>query len=140
QYYKFPPREKLVFQKHHCLKMFCPATSNRFRVTILQLASRAFSSTQSASISNLVRPITVQNCVGLYQRLHQLNPKLYPANAPSGGLELTVEYADSANDSHNVSDFDRTILALHGNPGYWSHFDKIIEHYRGSRVRVIAPT
>ena len=87
---------------------------------------------------NLVRPITVRTCVNLYPKLRELFPGQYPRKAPVEGLDLTVDYADTALESPQKA-FDKTILAIHGNPGYLHHFNQLISHYRGSRVRVIVP-
>jgi len=92
-------------------------------------------------ITRLLRPITVR--VGanfLYPRLQHLYPDKYPLKTPSSGIELTVQYADTAVDRDKSKAFDKTILAIHGTPGYLTHFDQLLQHYRTSeRIRVIVP-
>src|SRR5699024_7147099 len=37
------------------------------------------------------------------------------------------------------SDFTKTVVAVHGAPGNHANFKQLIEHYRGSKTRVIVP-
>ncbi|KAH9407924.1 hypothetical protein TYRP_011573 [Tyrophagus putrescentiae] len=99
------------------------------------------SSSSSSSIADLVRPITVTTCVGLYPRLQQKHPRLFPLKVPTGGVQLTVQYADTANCrlKRPGHQHEKTIVAVPGCPGYYAHFDWLLAHYRASpTVRVIA--
>src|SRR5699024_1106578 len=72
--------------------------------------------------------------------LQQRHPHIFPLKVPTDGVELTVNYADTANQgSRSPSEFQRTIVALHGTPGHIEHFDQLLVHYRATRTRVIVP-
>lgn len=101
------------------------------------LATRA----SSSSISDLIRPITVQTCVGLYPRLQQKHPHIFPRKVPTEGVSLSVKYADTAVCRLKSPDhvFEKTIVAVPGCPGNLAHFDWLLAHYRPSTsVRAIA--
>ncbi|KAH9394632.1 hypothetical protein TYRP_004687 [Tyrophagus putrescentiae] len=85
--------------------------------------------------TELVKSARVATGVGIYQQLQQLRPEVYQF-APPEGLELTVDYADTASEGQ---EFEKVIVAVHGCPGYYTNFDRLIEHFRHSKVRVIAP-
>jgi len=99
---------------------------------------RCFASTSQESI-DLVQPITLRTCVGLYPELRKIWPDLYPKSAPIEGIDLTVDYADTATEFPPGTHFDKTIVAVHGNPGYLIHFEQLLERFRGSRIRVVVP-
>lgn len=111
------------------------------------------SSKGSSPSAHLVRSITVK--VGadqqllFYPRLQARHPHIFhpPKSVPTEGVTLTVRYADSATFAPNPKTFDRTIVALHGTPGYLEHFDVLFREYaanqsktnKQARVRIIAP-
>ncbi len=113
------------------------------------------SSSSSFSSASLIKPITVHVGAGNhlhYPKLQSLHPnipyplKLVPTEEGEEGVKLTVQVADSAfGDQQHLVDknFDQTIVALHGTPGYLQHFDVLFAEYQkqtsGSRVRLIAP-
>lgn len=104
--------------------------------------TRNFSSSNTSSPSaDLVKPITVRTCVGIYDRLREITPRHY-RNSPQEGLDLTVQYFDSANDpKRSRNSFTKTVVAVHGTYGYLTHFDRLISHFRENQqsVRVIVP-
>lgn len=89
--------------------------------------------------TELVKTATVNTGVGIYSGLRQLRPELYQyAPVNDDGLQLRVNYADTALDSTEQT-FEKVIVAVHGCPGYYTNFDSLIEHFRHTKVRVIAP-
>ncbi|KAH9416896.1 hypothetical protein DERP_013867 [Dermatophagoides pteronyssinus] len=92
--------------------------------------------------STLVKTITIKTCVGIYNdQMKQWRPDFY-RYATNDGLELTINYVDTLivnNDDDNDDHFEKTIVAIHGVPGYYTHFDKLVEYYRNTNVRVIVP-
>lgn len=86
---------------------------------------------------DLIRTITVRTCVGIYDDLRKQQPKYY-RKAPDDGIDLTIEYVDTVHDAEGSS-FDKTVVAIHGLPGNFSHFDRLIEFYRKTNTRVIVP-
>ncbi|KAH9407925.1 hypothetical protein TYRP_011574 [Tyrophagus putrescentiae] len=122
--------------------------------TTSQKPSSSSSSSSSFSSASLIKPITVHVGAGNhlhYPKLQSLHPnipyplKLVPTEGEEG-VKLTVQVADSAfGDQQHLVDtnFDQTIVALHGTPGYLQHFDVLFAEYQkqtsGSRVRLIAP-
>lgn len=144
-----------------------PSSASQLSVQACLTHSRLSLSTATFALSSLVRPITVRTCVGLYPRLHRLNPDLYSAQAPEG-LDLTVDYLDTALcfDSHlkppESASFNlaassttslssssseekkpvrvKTILAVPGSGGNYTHFAQLVEHFKGRPdVRLLAP-
>lgn len=126
-------------------------------------------STDTSGLSALVRPITVRTCVGLYPRLHRLKPHLYSSQAPEG-LDLTVDYLDTAlyhskvalqenstfvpstqkassSETPSITSFlqkkpstVKTILAVPGSGGNYTHFAHLVEHFKHQPdVRLLAP-
>lgn len=85
---------------------------------------------------NLVKQITLKTCVGIYDELRKKKPKFF-RHAPNDGLELTIDYVDTINDNTNT--ITKIIVAVHGLPGTYLHFDKLIDSYRNTNVRVIVP-
>ena len=92
--------------------------------------------------STLVKTITIKTCVGIYNdQMKQWRPDFY-RYATNDGLELTINYVDTLivnNDDDDNDHFEKTIVAIHGVPGYYTHFDKLVEYYRNTNVRVIVP-
>lgn len=86
--------------------------------------------------NNLVRSMTLNTCGGdLSATLKELHPSFHRHARPEG-IELTVDYADTFVEGNT---YDKVIVAIHGTPGYYTHFDQIIQHFRNTKVRVIAP-
>lgn len=85
--------------------------------------------------TELVHTITVRTCVGIYDELKVTRPEFF-GNAPSEGVDVTVDYADTWQEGKQ---FDKVIVAVHGAPGKYNHFYQLIEYYRNTNVRVIAP-
>ncbi|XP_046920323.2 uncharacterized protein LOC124500308 isoform X2 [Dermatophagoides farinae] len=92
--------------------------------------------------SALVKTITIRTCVGIYDdHMKQWRPDFY-RYATDDGLDLTINYVDTLindNDGDGDDYFEKTIVAIHGVPGYYTHFDKLVEYYRNTNVRVIVP-
>ncbi|XP_054152401.1 uncharacterized protein LOC128951179 [Oppia nitens] len=117
---------------------------NTLKVTLLskQVISSVnviqYKSLHSSRQQLLVKTIEFKTCGQLYDKLRQKNPKLY-RNSPSSGLTVNVEYVDTLGD--NKTGKVKTILAIHGIPGYYNHFDKLYQYFgnKCSSVRVIAP-
>ena len=108
---------------------------NRLNSKSLEIYKRLnFSST------NKIKNIEFKTCGQLYEKLKQKNIKLY-RNSPSDGLKVNVEYFDTFNDNrHEIDDNVKTILAIHGVPGRYHHFNSLIDYFgNDSSVRVIAP-
>lgn len=105
-----------------------PVSSSKPTASLIMCAKRSLS-------TELVKSARVATGVGIYQQLQQLRPEVYQF-APPEGLELTVDYADTASEGQ---EFEKVIVAVHGCPGYYTNFDRLIEHFRHSKVRVIAP-
>ncbi len=109
------------------------------------LTKNCFSSNSSSpNISHLTGKITVK--VGatpenLYPKLQHRYPHLWPPRkaVPTDGIDLTVNYADSAFRNPQKK-FKKVIVAVHGTPGYFRHFDRLIEHYHNqNELRIVAP-
>ena len=91
--------------------------------------------TYTSTVNDLVKPITVNTGKTLYPILKLKNPKLY-RHYKSGGLDLTVNYLDT---KPNGREYSKVILAIHGSTDTLYTFTKLVEQYRNSDVRVIAP-
>lgn len=100
---------------------------------------RNFSTKPHFSLSSITTPISFRTCTNVYEHLLQTsrNSHLY-RKTPLNGFDLSVSYADSALTSDPAA-FDKTVVAVHGVYGYFSHFEQLFKHFHGSRVRVIAP-
>ncbi len=100
---------------------------------------RTFSTKSPFSLTSIAKPVTFRTCSDIYPQLLATSPhsNLYKKTSLTG-FDLTVNYADSALLS-DPSDFDRTVVAVHGVYGYFTHFEALFKHFHGSRVRVIAP-
>ena len=98
--------------------------------TIKMCAQRNFS-------SEFVGSITVSPDTSIYiNDLNKVSPGVF--KTPPKPLKLTVQYADTAL-GRDPKKFDKTIVAIHGTPGYYTHFDTLVEHYKDSNVRIVAP-
>lgn len=85
---------------------------------------------------NLVHSMTLKTCGGeLAATLRELYPSFH-RDTGAESIKLTVDYADTLVEGNT---YDKVIVAIHGTPGYYTHFDKIIQHFRDTNVRVIAP-
>src|SRR5699024_8822815 len=73
-----------------------------------------------------------------YPHLLKTSPIAYLYRKTSlTGFDLSTTYADTALHS-DPSQFDRTVVAVHGVYGFFSHFERLFKHFYGSRVRVVA--
>lgn len=90
------------------------------------------------SLSSITSPITVKTCTNIYPHLLKTSPVsyLYRKTSPTG-FDLKITYADSSLGT-DPSVFDRTVVAVHGVYGYFSHFERLFKHFHGSKVRVVA--
>ena len=90
--------------------------------------------------NNKLKSIEFKTCGQLYEELKKKNPKVYQ-NSPSDGLTVNVEYVDTFADRNSkISSDVKTILAIHGIPGYYHHFNELIKYFnKEPRVRVIVP-
>lgn len=99
---------------------------------------RQFSSLASFSLTSITSPITVQTCTNIYPHLLKTSPVSYLYRKTSlSGFDLQTTYADSALTCHDPSHFDRTVVAVHGVYGFFSHFERLFKHFHGSKVRVV---
>lgn len=91
------------------------------------------------SLSSITSPISVKTCTEIYPHLLKTSPVsyLYRKTSPTG-FDLCTTYADSSLASDDLSKFDRTVVAVHGVYGYYSHFERLFKHFYGSKVRVVA--
>lgn len=85
--------------------------------------------------SDFIKRIKVKTCEGIYDELRKSEPEFY-CDAPSEGVELEVDYVDTWKEGKQ---FDKAIVAIHGVPGYYDHFNQLIHHYLDTSVRVIVP-
>lgn len=100
---------------------------------------RTLSTNSPFSLHSIVRPVTIRTCSDVYGHLLTSSPHAYLyKKTPQTGLDLTVTYADSALHSDPTA-FERTVVAVHGVYGYFTHFEALFKHFHGSPVRVIAP-
>ena len=93
------------------------------------------------STKSRVKTIDIKTCGQLYEELRQKNPKLY-GKSPTDGLNLNVEYVDTLDNSSNKSSANlKTVVAIHGIPGYHHHFNEMINYFsaQDSSVRLIVP-
>lgn len=84
----------------------------------------------------------VTTCEKLYQEWRETR-KSYK-KAPSDGITINVEYADTKSLITNGHDYTSdephpVVLALHGAPGSHQDFAPIIKHLSKQGVRIIAP-
>lgn len=91
--------------------------------------------------TELVKSAKVTTGVGIYQQLQQLRPQVYQFETPPESVQLDVDYADTAclTEEEGEQTFEKVVVAVHGCPGNYTNFDRLIEHFRHSNVRVIAP-
>lgn len=87
--------------------------------------------------TELVKSARVTTGVGIYEQLQQLRPQVYQFETPPESVQLDIDYADTA--CTDGQQFEKVIVAVHGCPGNYTNFDRLIEHFRHSNVRVIAP-
>lgn len=88
-----------------------------------------------SSFGHLVKNVTVNFGADLYPRLSQKRPRLF-RNMPAGGLNLDLAYLDTRQDG---KEYRKVLMAFHGMPATYETFNKLIEHYVDSDVRVIVP-
>lgn len=84
---------------------------------------------------DLVKLITINTGKELYPRLKRTNPKLYK-HYKSGGLDVTVDYVDTKQDGKQ---YNKVILAVHGSIDDFKSYTRLIENYKNTDIRVIAP-
>lgn len=92
------------------------------------------------STESRAKTLNVITCSQLREELQKNNPKLY-RNIPSDGLNLSVEYVDTFDVRFHTSDNMKTVVAIHGIPGYHHHFQQMIDFFsrKDSNVRLIVP-
>ncbi|KAI2804493.1 hypothetical protein BLOT_003479 [Blomia tropicalis] len=92
----------------------------------------------NSTVNDLVKPITVRTCVNILPRLAFKHPHIFQTNnLPTDGVDISIDCVDTLNGYPNPT--SKTIVAIHGTPGNYSHFDQLINNYRLSNVRVIVP-
>ncbi|XP_054162346.1 uncharacterized protein LOC128960298 [Oppia nitens] len=100
----------------------------------IQVISRYESSGQSIINDSFVHRLSLKTCQSLYDSKYGRN-KWYLRGSPKSGLNVNVEYVDTKPNDRTGS---ATLVALHGCPGSYIDYTKLIENF-GQHYRVIIP-
>ncbi len=98
------------------------------KISILSIYQRLKYSTKT---------IQFKTCGQLFDKLREKEPKLY-GKSPSNGLTVDIQYVDTFGDNVSTNEC-KTIVAIHGIPGYHKHFNELIDYFEKRKVRVIVP-
>ena len=119
------------------IKTFCNSNPIKCLLKSIELKNIKHISTESR-----LKTIEFKTCQQLYPQKKKKNPKLY-RKSPDDGLVVSVDYLDTYADKDlTTGGLIKTIVAIHGIPGYYHHFNELIELFAKNNdlnVRLIVP-